>query len=190
MPTRHPSCSNCNANKDQLPHCARCKGVSYCDRGCQKLDWARHKEMCKDPTPEDKVALFWGLLLYRLTPTDYDTRRAAAIHLDWCLRNDNVLMNHATRAISEGLNPGHRTAKFQMCAESVTLGKRMAEILVMNAKGWPSGPQPVTVANMIRRENGMLDYEGNFGPIFNVSPTDHVQYGRAIPPPVGLVIWE
>jgi len=194
MPTRHANCSNCDAKKPQLPHCGICKGVSYCDKDCQKRDWGRHKLMCRTPTPEDKVALFWGLLLHRIaSPEDDDVRRAAAIHLDGCLRNNTELMKHAKRYYLDGLanTPGHTHAKFGQSELLVTQGLRVAQILVLNAEGWPSGPHPMTVANVERRECAMRDYEANFGPISNVEPNDHVHFGRKRPPacfPPDLVV--
>ncbi len=39
----------------ELMLCNRCCLVFYCDRGCQKADWARHKLRCcaENPVPDD-----------------------------------------------------------------------------------------------------------------------------------------
>jgi hypothetical protein len=44
-------CAGCGKLHDQvdvnLKACAGCKKVMYCDKECQKKDWAYHKKMCR-----------------------------------------------------------------------------------------------------------------------------------------------
>jgi MYND finger len=30
----------------EFRRCSRCKSIAYCDRACQKLDWAEHRKTC------------------------------------------------------------------------------------------------------------------------------------------------
>ena len=40
------SCNTCQAHKDELLRCTRCKDVYYCNVDCQKQDWPSHKLKC------------------------------------------------------------------------------------------------------------------------------------------------
>lgn len=43
-------CSLCGRGEEKLLSCSRCKTAKYCSptaRACQKLDWPRHKKLCK-----------------------------------------------------------------------------------------------------------------------------------------------
>ncbi len=43
-------CSLCGRGEEKLLSCSRCKVAKYCSpavRACQKLDWPRHKKLCK-----------------------------------------------------------------------------------------------------------------------------------------------
>lgn len=42
-------CANCGQEKEEMPKCARCKIVNYCDVICQKMHYADHKKTCKAP---------------------------------------------------------------------------------------------------------------------------------------------
>jgi len=47
----HEKCSFCHLQppKDKLfSKCNRCRQASYCSRKCQKNDWSKHKETCRD----------------------------------------------------------------------------------------------------------------------------------------------
>jgi hypothetical protein len=41
-------CNQCG--KDATKQCPRCRLAYYCDRECQKADWAQHKSICGTPT--------------------------------------------------------------------------------------------------------------------------------------------
>lgn len=41
------SCSVCGNTDQKVKVCGTCRGVGYCSRECQKLDWYRHKKECK-----------------------------------------------------------------------------------------------------------------------------------------------
>lgn len=44
------SCGNCkdpNTAKRELNRCSKCKLIRYCGVECQRMDWQRHKEICK-----------------------------------------------------------------------------------------------------------------------------------------------
>ncbi len=41
-----PSCDKC-AKPNAKSKCAQCKCLFYCNRNCQKLDWAEHKAVCQ-----------------------------------------------------------------------------------------------------------------------------------------------
>lgn len=47
-PTGPQSCANCRKPAATL-RCGICRKKSYCDRNCQKLDWAFHKRICEKP---------------------------------------------------------------------------------------------------------------------------------------------
>jgi len=34
--------------RSKTMYCSRCRGVTYCSRGCQKADWKKHKEICNE----------------------------------------------------------------------------------------------------------------------------------------------
>ncbi len=42
-----PHCTSCKKSPEKLRACGTCKKVRYCDATCQKIDWARHKEICQ-----------------------------------------------------------------------------------------------------------------------------------------------
>lgn len=60
------ACASC-ATTDNLKHCALCKTVSYCSKGCQRAHWQTHKPSChfkvilspgdQSTTPTDALAL-------------------------------------------------------------------------------------------------------------------------------------
>ena len=40
------ACAACGERKKKISPCAQCRGVSYCNRSCQKLHWNDHKTEC------------------------------------------------------------------------------------------------------------------------------------------------
>ncbi|KDR67402.1 hypothetical protein GALMADRAFT_232068 [Galerina marginata CBS 339.88] len=51
-PNRKKVCYSCGRlpeEKQEFSKCARCRGVFYCSRECQKKDWADHKKFCEEP---------------------------------------------------------------------------------------------------------------------------------------------
>ena len=53
-----PACAACGFNsKKELRRCARCHGVSYCSRACQKHHWKVHKAECKKAPAAPKAAV-------------------------------------------------------------------------------------------------------------------------------------
>ena len=52
------SCLKCGAATTKagnpLLRCSKCKTVSYCSPDCQKKDWKKHKQMCKQMQEEGK----------------------------------------------------------------------------------------------------------------------------------------
>lgn len=49
-------CSQCGKSGDMttLLRCGRCRGVLYCDKQCQKMDWSTHKKNCRNQTPIER----------------------------------------------------------------------------------------------------------------------------------------
>ena len=41
------ACQCCHKSGENLMFCGNCKNARYCDRECQRIDWERHKEVCK-----------------------------------------------------------------------------------------------------------------------------------------------
>jgi MYND finger len=44
--------SGCDAFEEEVrefQRCSRCKSIAYCGRTCQKIDWAEHRKICRDP---------------------------------------------------------------------------------------------------------------------------------------------
>lgn len=41
-------CVTCQIQGQNLQRCSQCKSVTYCSTDCQKADWKKHKERCKD----------------------------------------------------------------------------------------------------------------------------------------------
>ena len=54
------SCLKCGAATTKagnpLLRCSKCKTVNYCSPDCQKKDWKKHKQMCKQVQEEGKQA--------------------------------------------------------------------------------------------------------------------------------------
>lgn len=40
-------CSWCGKMEKNMSRCSKCKKSRYCDRDCQKLDWSKHRLVCK-----------------------------------------------------------------------------------------------------------------------------------------------
>lgn len=43
---RSERCAGCLRKGDKLPECSRCRGARFCNTGCQKSSWPRHKAEC------------------------------------------------------------------------------------------------------------------------------------------------
>jgi hypothetical protein len=54
------TCAHCDKTENKvatMEQCARCKGVFYCNRECQKAAWRKHKKSCSPPTEVAPIAL-------------------------------------------------------------------------------------------------------------------------------------
>ncbi|KAF8155011.1 hypothetical protein K438DRAFT_1987237 [Mycena galopus ATCC 62051] len=51
------ACYTCRekTGRDNLKYCARCKGVWYCSKECQRADWKNHKKYCGQPRFDPKI---------------------------------------------------------------------------------------------------------------------------------------
>eukprot|EP00877_Chromochloris_zofingiensis_P012924 jgi/Chrzof1/7886/Cz02g40010.t1 len=47
QPYDDTACAACGQAADELKRCSRCKGIWYCGRDCQRMDWPRHKTECE-----------------------------------------------------------------------------------------------------------------------------------------------
>lgn len=46
------ACAACSTTNVPLLQCARCKAVTYCNKGCQKAHWKIHKQICAHTVQE------------------------------------------------------------------------------------------------------------------------------------------
>lgn len=64
-------CAKCGKADAKL-RCSQCRIRHYCDRGCQKADWAVHKQTCKTP-PTSKACVqkeYMSIMQFKPGPKD------------------------------------------------------------------------------------------------------------------------
>ena len=49
-PCGYHGCNAFETSVREFERCSKCKTIAYCSRGCQKKDWANHKDRCVGPS--------------------------------------------------------------------------------------------------------------------------------------------
>ena len=111
-------CNTCLKPGDNMKKCSICKNVYYCDRKCQKHDWAVHKTTCGTTLKKDKHFI---ACTRDGSPSQFAIRKSIQ---DFHIRNNNTV-HCMVCGDTEQDTPLRRTHAGVLCVECIRIQERM-----------------------------------------------------------------